>query len=159
MMMLLTLLGLAACGSTPPPRTEGLNPLSISFLVMELDSPRDRPRIYNFWATWCGPCMAEMPALREFGKANPQVDIIFVNVDLPSLHDTKVPAVVKRMKLDAFEHLALDHKDPAYALNQVDGWPNSIPVTYVVSSRGERVKSFHTRVNHKMLAAAIDGLQ
>lgn len=103
--------------------------------------------------------MRELPALRVFGETHPNVDLVLVNVDLPSLHDTRVRATLERMKLTEFENLALDDADPAYALNQLDGWPNSIPVTLVVSSRGERVRQFNTSVDGAMLEAALKGVR
>ncbi|MCA9569053.1 MAG: TlpA family protein disulfide reductase [Myxococcales bacterium] len=158
------LFALLACMPEPPPLPEpppapaGVRSLAIQPLVDELSAPRQRPRVYNFWATWCGPCLAELPALRQFGRAHPEVDVVFVNVDMPSLLDTRVKPTVARMDLEGFEHIALDSEDPAYALNRVQGWPNSVPVTLVVSSTGERVKQFNTRVDERILTHALSGV-
>lgn len=161
MLLLLPLLG--ACTSAPPvpEPAPAMGPVAVGIgeLVAELKRPRAEPRVYNFWATWCGPCMAEMPALRRFGKENPEVTLVFVNVDLPSLRDTKVRATRKRMKLEPFEHLDLQDDDPAFALNQVEGWPNSLPVTLVVDRSGDRVHQFNTRIDEKMLARVTEPLR
>jgi thiol-disulfide isomerase/thioredoxin len=41
----------------------------------------DRPLIVNFWATWCAPCLREIPLLREFQTANPDVQVVGIAVD------------------------------------------------------------------------------
>ena len=37
--------------------------------------------LLNFWATWCAPCLEEMPSLVELGQAVPQVKIVAVATD------------------------------------------------------------------------------
>ena len=43
---------------------------------------RDRPLLINFWATWCAPCVVELPSLAEFSKDyKGKIDVIAVAVD------------------------------------------------------------------------------
>lgn len=48
--------------------------------VMTLSSLRGKPVLLNFWATWCGPCRAEIPKLNELAQKYPKLTIIGVNV-------------------------------------------------------------------------------
>lgn len=150
---------LAGCSKEPEvvSRPKGLNPLPISALVADLAAPRRHWRVYNFWATWCRPCLAEMPGLRKFGEQNPDVDLVFVNLDQPKLHPTRVRATIERLGLGDFEHLALDDDDPAGAIHGIAGWPDSIPVTLVVSPAGERTKQYNTAIEPAVLERAIAG--
>ncbi|MFE7061747.1 TlpA disulfide reductase family protein [Sutcliffiella sp. NPDC057660] len=36
--------------------------------------------ILNFWATWCGPCRAEMPEMQKYSEENKDVEILAVNL-------------------------------------------------------------------------------
>jgi len=43
---------------------------------------RDRPLLVNFWATWCAPCVVELPSLDRFAKDyGGQIDVIAVALD------------------------------------------------------------------------------
>lgn len=70
----------------PPPGAEPLPVVSLPRLdTCELGSTADwvgRPLVVNFWASWCGPCRAEMPMLDEFARSNAdQLDLVGVTVD------------------------------------------------------------------------------
>ena len=41
----------------------------------------DRPMIVNFWATWCAPCLREIPMLMEYQREQPDVQIVGIAVD------------------------------------------------------------------------------
>ena len=41
----------------------------------------DRPLIVNFWATWCAPCLREIPMLMEYQQQHPEVQIVGIAVD------------------------------------------------------------------------------
>lgn len=40
-----------------------------------------KPVFINYWASWCTPCIAEMPSIYEMAKKNPQLVVIGVNMD------------------------------------------------------------------------------
>jgi len=157
-------LALLACSTAPPTQPAlpalptGFYPVRVEELKSEISASSAKPRVYNFWATWCAPCIQELPAIRAVAQARDDFELVLVNVDMPSLHKTKVKATLKRFELDGYRNLGLLDADPAYALTQVEGWPNSIPVTFVVTPEGRRAKQFNTMVNEQMLVETIEAL-
>lgn len=47
---------------------------------LQLAGPRARPTLLHLWATWCGPCREELPAILEYGRLG-KVDVIALSVD------------------------------------------------------------------------------
>ena len=41
----------------------------------------DKPMLINFWATWCAPCLREIPLLKDFQGANDAVQVVGIAVD------------------------------------------------------------------------------
>lgn len=41
----------------------------------------DRPVIVNFWATWCAPCLREIPLLKNYQEQHPEVQIVGIALD------------------------------------------------------------------------------
>ena len=129
--------------------------LTTSQLMVQLSAAPGKPRLVNFWATWCGPCKAEIPHLKAFAEANPEIDVVMVSLDLAKLQPM-VRKHVNEAELTAITHWQLDDPDPVMALPKVmPDWPDRVPVTLLVSAEGVVVKSFAEAVD----GAALDKLK
>lgn len=52
---------------------------SLDGVTVDLAQFEGKPTVVNLWATWCPPCVREMPVLHEAQAANPAVNFVFIN--------------------------------------------------------------------------------
>src|SRR5690606_11749856 len=96
-------------------------------------SAKDTVYVVNFWATWCGPCVRELP---EFDKLKSQLEgkpvkILLVSLDFKDEYQKKIPKFIKKKKLE-HEVVWLNETDANYFIPKIDDrWQGSIPATLI----------------------------
>lgn len=105
-------------------------------LEQTLESNSNKLRVINFWATWCGPCIKELP---HFEKVNTQENVEVILVSLDFIQDeAKVKRFVEKKRLQSQVWL-LNEKDYDSYMGKVDNsWSGAIPATLFVTSSGKR---------------------
>jgi thiol-disulfide isomerase/thioredoxin len=105
-----------------------------------IDAKGDQVQVINFWATWCAPCVKELPLLEKLNAANdPAVKVTLINLDFADKLD-KVNAFIarKNMKTDVW---LLDEIDYNTWIDKVDkSWGGAIPATLIVNPKNGRRK-------------------
>jgi thiol-disulfide isomerase/thioredoxin len=136
------LLTLAAKKSAAPEVALLKGPEALPPLIAQL-SEGGHPVVLHFFATWCGPCRAEMPLIRKVlaraqtGGAN----VALISLDQPADRLTKVPEFLRKNGIDAPAYvLDAPESDPVTALLD-PAWTGSIPATFVLR-KGKRTESF-----------------
>lgn len=87
--------------------------------------------VINFWATWCKPCVAELPYFEKINSEfkDKKVKVILVSLDFEKQIKTKLIPFIEKRKIDSEVILLLDDK----AVNWIDkvdeSWTGSIPAT------------------------------
>jgi thiol-disulfide isomerase/thioredoxin len=96
------------------------------------------PLIVNFWATYCKPCIEEMPYFQALSKKH-GVDLLLVSLDLYDFYPDKIKKFVERMNVTA-PVIWLDESDADYFCAVVDSaWSGAIPASlFVNNSMGYR---------------------
>lgn len=115
------------------------------FNLLEL---RGSPVVINFWATWCGPCAAEMPDLQAFYESRREDGIRILGVNLGERPED-IAAWVEHYGL-TFD-LILDPQGEIAALYRLRGQP----CTYIVSSTGVITTIFYGPTTFSQLEAAL----
>jgi thiol-disulfide isomerase/thioredoxin len=109
---------------------------------------RGKPVVLNFWATWCGPCNAEMPMLVEMEKQYSGRGVVFIGASLDDAKTkAKVPAFVAEHKIgfpvwygataDDLDRLKLGNAAPATVFLDAEG---RIVARILGQARAEEVK-------------------
>ncbi|MBZ0299418.1 MAG: TlpA family protein disulfide reductase, partial [Anaerolineae bacterium] len=120
-------------------------------LPIRLTELRGAPLVLNFWATWCGPCIVEMPILQSIFEARHGTGLHILAVNLGE------PAPVIRAWQQA-NHLTfdllIDEQQTVAALYSLRGQPS----TYVISPDGIITDIFFGPVSEGALIAALERL-
>jgi thiol-disulfide isomerase/thioredoxin len=74
--------------AAPPPAVATLPDFSLANLTGEQQSIQSwpgKPLLINFWATWCAPCLREIPMLKELQASRPDLQVVGIAIDKPDL--------------------------------------------------------------------------
>ncbi|WP_395633561.1 TlpA family protein disulfide reductase [Flavobacterium sp.] len=95
----------------------------------------DNTYVINFWATWCAPCIKELPYFEQLHKDNPKVKVILVSLDSQKDLEKKLIPFVAKKQLTA-EVILLSDKDYNTWLDKIDAsWSGAIPATLIISGK------------------------
>ncbi|MDE1175247.1 MAG: TlpA disulfide reductase family protein [Edaphobacter sp.] len=104
----------------------------------DLAKLRGKVVLLNFWATWCAPCIDELPSLMELQQRMPQVAVIAISRD-------EDPDVYKRF-LSKYQLNLLTIRDPSLRIQDLYGTVQ-IPETYVIDRQGNLRRKFVSAQN------------
>ena len=89
--------------------------------------------VVNFWATWCVPCVKELPYFEKLNQEyhDKNVEVVLVSLDFPNQYETKLRPFINKHQLES-ELYALDDMDSNYWIPQVNkDWSGAIPATLI----------------------------
>lgn len=88
--------------------------------------------VVNFWATWCGPCVKELPHFKEMSEASAGKPVKFILMSLDAQANlAQTTAFLQKKKIDIETHL-FAAGDPNIWINQLEpSWEGSIPATFL----------------------------
>lgn len=125
--------------ATPP---AAVTPLSVAAFRAELDAARGQVLILNLWASWCAPCLKEIPVLLEMERryASCGVRLIGLATDDPSEFAGPVTSMHARY-FPTFRTFAQTEGEPdSYAAVIDPAWNELMPTTYVIGRDGRVVR-------------------
>lgn len=123
-----------------------------------LQTQSDSLVVINFWATWCAPCVKELPLFEELHAENPQVKMLLVNLDFADKLD-KVVAFVDRKKIKS-PVILLDDIDYNSWIDRVDkDWGGAIPATLIINQKTGQRKFVERELHAGELQSLIDSIK
>jgi thiol-disulfide isomerase/thioredoxin len=90
--------------------------------------------VVNFWATWCAPCVKELPHFEQLNSENKKVKVVLVSLDFKNQYEAKLLPFIKKKAIKS-DVVLLTDKDYNTWLPSVDkDWSGSIPATLVIKN-------------------------
>jgi thiol-disulfide isomerase/thioredoxin len=125
-------------------------------LIDEIRRSSEPIVVVNVWATWCGPCVRELPMLVEVEKKfEGKVRFMYVSADFKAQRGSvakvftaqggRLPSYFRRGHDQPFID-ALDRK-----------WNGTIPATFVFDRHGRKLRSWQGMLSEQDLIGALDG--
>lgn len=144
---------LTACVAATPsfaamPTHPSLKLTTLAGQPYDLAAQRGHWVIVNFWATWCVPCIAEMPDISAFVSSHPAIRAIGLAYDDSDPADIKA-FLAKHPVSYPVAQVTLDK--PPKDFDE----PRGLPTTYLIAPDGTVAKRFVGPVDGKSLGAAI----
>lgn len=104
---------------------EGLEPF--------LNIKDEKTYVINFWATWCAPCIKELPFFEKLNEvyANQGVEVVLVSLDFPKQYESKLKPFIQEKKLKS-KVVALNDTDANFWIPKIsEDWSGAIPATLI----------------------------
>ena len=121
---------------------EQLTVVNAPELRSTLDALRGRVVLINFWATWCSPCLKEIPTLMQLQSelANYDFSLIAVSLDEVETSETLVRPFMSKW-FPGFSSYQSGERDMDDMVSVVDpAWNEVLPTTYLLSRDGSVAK-------------------
>lgn len=116
------------------------------------------PLIVNFWATFCVPCIQEMPYFQELVRQyqSKNVSLIFVSLDLREAYPTKVNEMAKKLNL-TFPVVWLNETNADYFCPKIDtSWSGGMPSSLFVNNATGYHRFFEDQLSKEKLQMEIE---
>ena len=118
------------------PSKDTIEVVDFEGLYNKIDLSDDKTYVLNFWATWCAPCVKELPYFEEVNKQSQDknTEVILVSLDFPSQIETKLKPYLKKNKIKSKVILLDDSKMNTWVPKVSEEWDGGIPATLIVNS-------------------------
>jgi thiol-disulfide isomerase/thioredoxin len=118
------------------------------------------PMIVNFWATYCVPCIEEIPYFQDMAKKykSKGVSLLLVSLDLKAAYPAKIDAMAKKLKLTA-PIVWLNETNADYFCPKVDSsWSGGLPASLFVNNTAGYRKFYEDEVSKQTLENEIQAM-
>ena len=102
----------------------------------------DTTYVINFWATWCAPCVKELPYFEKLhqGMASQKIKVILVSLDFRKDLETKLKPFLEQRQFSASVAALVDSRQNQW-IDKIDpSWSGAVPATLVYRGRQRQFK-------------------
>src|ERR1700694_3057044 len=100
-------------------------------------SHADKPTIFNFWATFCGSCVAEIPYFQQLVKKYDRAGLrlVLISLDLPDAYPTRIRSFAHRRGFTAPIRFLNETNADLFCPAVDPSWSGAIPATLLVNPK------------------------
>ena len=133
---ILSIIGILLMLSCDTSSNDTIEIVDFDGLYGKIDLSVDKTYVINFWATWCAPCVKELPYFEEVNKQSKDnnTEVILVSLDFPSQIESKLKPYLKKNKIKSKVILLDDSKINTWVPKVSEQWDGGIPATLIVNS-------------------------
>ena len=156
MKKVLVLIALGICINT---YAQQAKTVSLNGLLDIIQAPSERIKVINFWATWCAPCVKELPMFEKLNSDRSDVRVTLVSMDLDlDPNPEKVYKFITRKNIKS-EVVLLKEPDPNSWINKVEKeWSGALPATIIINTKTGHRKFIEKELHEGDLEKLIDSL-
>ena len=143
-LLLLSILLVGHLAKSQVDKVNKIQVLNFDQLEPYLNKSNDTIYLVNFWATWCAPCIKELPAIKSVEQKyiNSKFKVLLVSLDFSKDLTSRLEPFVKSKNITSHVVL-LNDPDQNRWINKVDpGWTGEIPFTLIY---GKHFREFYPR--------------
>jgi len=113
--------------------TQSVPSLNYEQLEPLLNKKDDKIHVVNFWATWCAPCIKELPYFEAIGKEykDAGVEVLLVSLDFPKQKEKKLLPFIAKHKIDSKVVLLDDVNEQVWIPKISEKWSGALPGTLI----------------------------
>lgn len=129
----------------------------IDDLLKRIHNNSDTIYVVNFWATWCKPCVAELPGFEKIHNEfkNRKMKVLLVSMDFVEVRDKKLKVFLEKNKYTC-EVVLLDEINGNDFINKIsEKWSGAIPATLIIKNTWKD-QFFEGKMTYEMIEKIIE---
>lgn len=125
-----------------------------------LDRPSEEIKVINFWATWCAPCIKELPLFEKINQDRKDAKVTLVSMDIDlDPNPEKVYKFVSRKKLQS-QVVILNERNPNEWIDKIEKeWSGALPATLLINTKSGKRKFVEKELHEGDLEKLIDEIK
>lgn len=140
--------------------SQSVKVIKIQDLEKRVKSSSDTTYIVNFWATWCTPCVKELPDFDSVSTVykKDKIKVLLVSMDFKEDLDKKVVPFIRDKKVLS-EVVLLDEVNGNYFIPKISAdWSGALPATWIINNKTAVNRLFEKKVTFDFLKNEISNI-
>lgn len=141
--------------------SQTISVIKVTDLEKRIKNDSDTTYIVNFWATWCAPCVKELPDFDSINQVykSKKVKVLLVCMDFKEDMQSKVLPFISQRKIRS-EIVLLDEVNGNYFIPKIsDQWTGAIPATLIINQQKNISHFFEKTLTFEFLKNEIEAIE